>query len=45
MTFCFVTNLYKKAYKAQQQFFEDLLLYICKGYMALSILKIFGYGW
>jgi hypothetical protein len=37
MTFCFVTNLYKKGSKAQQQFFEDPMLYICKGYMALSI--------
>lgn len=30
------TNHYEKYDEAQQQFFENLVLYICKGYKALS---------
>jgi hypothetical protein len=30
------TNMYKNVDEAQQRFIEDLMLYICKGYMPLS---------
>jgi hypothetical protein len=36
MAFFGGTNLYKKGDEAKQQFVEDILLYICKGYKAFS---------
>jgi len=35
-TFFSSTNLYKDDDETQQHFLEDLVLYICKGYMLLS---------
>ncbi len=36
MTYFGATNLYEKFNETQQKFLQDMVLYIYKGYMALS---------